>query len=68
MEIALTIVAILLIFLAMQRWFWVILFGLGTIASLFSMIASIIHFQILGAIGFLILALILYTVLMAIIE
>lgn len=34
-------------------------FGLGAIASLFAMIASIIHFQIFGAIGFLILAVIL---------
>jgi len=37
-------------------------FGLGSIASLFAMIASIIHFQILGAIGFLLLAVILESI------
>jgi len=36
-----------------------LIFGLSAIASFFAMIASIIHFQILFAIGFLILGLIL---------
>lgn len=48
--------AIILIFIKPLR---VIVFGLGSIASFFAMIASVIHFQILGAMGFLILGLIL---------
>lgn len=36
-----------------------LVFGLGAIASFFAMIASIIHFQILGAMGFMILGFIL---------
>ena len=44
----------------LQRWFWVLVFGLGGLASCFSMLASIIHFQILGAIGFFILMVILW--------
>lgn len=36
-----------------------VVFGLSAIASFFAMIASIIHFQILAAMGFLILGIIL---------
>lgn len=43
------------IFLITQRWFWLIASGLGAIASFFAMCASVIHFQILGAMGFLFL-------------
>jgi hypothetical protein len=43
------------IFLVTQRWFWLIASGLGVIASFFAMCASVIHFQILGAMGFLLL-------------
>ncbi|MCK5040834.1 MAG: hypothetical protein KAR62_01005 [Sphingomonadales bacterium] len=59
-EVILVLIAIIFIILIFQRWFWVLGFGLGTIASFFALIASIIHFQILGAIGFLILTFILY--------
>jgi hypothetical protein len=34
-------------------------FGLGALASLFATLASIIHFQIFGAVGFFVLAIIL---------
>ena len=35
-----------------QRWFWALVGGLGALASFFAMVASVIHFQILGAMGF----------------
>ena len=59
MEIILGIIAIIFIALATQRWFWILVFSLGTIASGFTVLASIIHFQILGAVGFLVLTVIL---------
>jgi len=40
------------LWLATQRWFWALLFFVGALASFFAMAASIIHFQILGAVGF----------------
>jgi hypothetical protein len=43
------------IYLVTQRWFWVITSGLCAVASFFAMCASVIHFQILGAMGFFIL-------------
>jgi hypothetical protein len=39
-------------YLVTRSWFWLIASGIGAIASFFSVIASIIHFQILGALGF----------------
>ena len=51
----LAIVIIIAIALMTQRWFWALVGGFGGVAALFSMVASIIHFQILAAIGFLIL-------------
>ncbi len=58
--LVLGIIAVVIIgLLATHRWFWIILFGLGTIASGFTVLASIIYFQILGAVGFLILTAIL---------
>jgi hypothetical protein len=35
-----------------QRWFWVLVFFVAGLASCFAMLASIIHFQILGAVSF----------------
>ena len=60
MDGLLTIIGILAILLIFQRWFWVLLFGIGGLASCFTMLASIIHFQILGAVGFFILMMILW--------
>lgn len=64
----LVILAIGLLFLAFQRWFWFCVFALGALASVFAVIASIIHFQILGAVGFCILAMILWGLTIAIAE
>ena len=38
--------------LASQRWFWILLFLVGGLASCFAMIASVIHFQIFAGVGF----------------
>jgi hypothetical protein len=52
MEIVLALVAIVAVLLVLQRWFWVLAFGIGALASAFALLASIIHFEILGALGF----------------
>jgi len=52
LPIVLGLIALVLI---TQRWFWLLVFGLSALASCFAMIASIIHFQILAAVGFFIL-------------
>jgi hypothetical protein len=44
------------------RWFWVIVFFFAGLGSLFAMIASIINFQILGALGFFVLMIICYLI------
>ena len=56
MEAILIALAVSALFLITQRWLWVLGFALGAIASLFATLAIIIHFQILGAVGFFILA------------
>lgn len=68
MEVILIITGILILLLMLQRWFWVLVFGLGGLASCFSMLASIIHFQILGAIGFFVLMMILWGIASAIAD
>ncbi len=40
------------LWLLTQSWFWALLFFVGALASFFAMVASVIHFQILGAVGF----------------
>jgi hypothetical protein len=55
MEWLLVILLLVFVFLATQRWFWILALFLAGLAALFAMIASIIHFQILWAIGFFIL-------------
>ena len=59
MEWALVVIGIIALILMSQRWFWVLAFGLGALASFFAMVASVIHFQILAAMGFFILMAIL---------
>lgn len=54
------IVVLVLIFLIFQRWFWIAVTWIGGLASLFGMLASIIHFQILAAIGLFFLMWILF--------
>lgn len=62
-----TAAAMLLIYLMFQLWFWVIAFLLAIAASVFAMIASIIHFQILWALGFMGLAIILIGIMAAVV-
>lgn len=59
METVLVIGGMLALLLIFQRWFWFLVFLIGGIASLFACIASIIHFQILAALGYLFLFLLL---------
>lgn len=53
---------LLILFLLTQRWFWMLSFFVGGLASCFSMIASVIHFQILAAVGFFFLMWLLWTI------
>jgi hypothetical protein len=49
---------VLALVLITQRWFWLLAFGIGGLAAAFSTLASIFHFQILGALGYFLLTLI----------
>ena len=51
----LIIVGAFSIYLITRRWFWLVVFFFGGLAAAFAMLASIIHFQILGALGFFVL-------------
>jgi len=60
------VVACAALMLLVQSWLWLgvsiivmIALSLGAIAAFFAMIASIIHFQILGAMGYLALTVVL---------
>jgi hypothetical protein len=68
MDVWLIIVALASLALATQRWFWLLLFGISGLAACFALLASIIHFQILGAIGFFFLMLVCWGVTGAIAE
>jgi hypothetical protein len=46
------------LWLTTQRWFWLLAFGIGAIASAFSTLASIFYFEILWALGFFFLTII----------
>ena len=50
------------ILLITQRWFWMLVFGIGGLAAAFSTLASIFHFQILWALGFFFLAVLCYVI------
>ncbi len=50
------LVALIALWLITQRWFWVVVLSFGALASFFAMAASVIHFQILAAVGFFVLA------------
>lgn len=56
------IIGVIGLYLLTRRWVWVLAFWAGGILSLFTMIASIIHFQILGAFGFFILMVICFAI------
>ncbi len=62
----LIILAVIALVLITQRWFWLLVFGFAGLASLFAMLASIIHFQILGALGFFVLMFICWGIFSAI--
>jgi len=53
--VVLASVGIAALALMTRRWFWILLFLLGAVTSFFAMVASVIQFQILGAIGFFVL-------------
>lgn len=46
------VIGIAALLLMTQKWFWVLAFGIGGLASAFSTLASIFHFQILAALGY----------------
>lgn len=59
---------VLLVVLVTQRWFWLLAFGIGGLAAAFSTLASIFHFQILGALGFFFLTIICWMITAAILD
>jgi len=56
------------IYLITRRWFWIWVFFFSGLASLFAMVASVIHFQILPALGFFVLMVVCYFIFAAIFE
>ena len=68
MDVWLIIAGLVCLALITQRWFWVLLFGISGLAACFALLASIIHFQILGALGFFFLMLICWGITGAIAE
>ena len=59
-DVWLWIMGLFLLIVICQRWFWLILFGVGGLAAFFSMIASIFSFQIIAAIGLFFLMILLW--------
>lgn len=59
---------LLALWLLTQRWFWLLTFFTGGLASCFAMLASIIHFQIFGAVGFFFLMMICWLIMAAIAD
>ena len=57
---------VLAIVLLTQRWFWLLVFGISGLAAAFSTLASIFHFQILGALGYFFLTVICWGIASAI--
>jgi len=58
--VVIVLIAVLFIWLATNRWFWLIVIGIAGLASAFATLASIVHFQILGALGFFFLTVVCY--------
>lgn len=54
------------LWLLAQSWFWIVALFLAGLASCFAMLASIIHFEIIGAIGFFLLMAIFWGIPLAI--
>jgi len=59
-DIILIVVGLVVIGVMTQRWFWLFVFGVGGLASAFACLASIVQFEILWALGFFFLAVILF--------
>lgn len=69
MESLIIIVSTVLgIWLLFQSWFWYIVCLIGGLVSLFYCLANIFHFQILAALGFLVLACIQFGIVSSIHE
>lgn len=56
------------LYLLTRRWFWALVVFFAGLAALFAMLASIFHFQILGAMGFFVLLVICGAILQDILE
>ncbi len=52
MDVWVIIAVLICLALMFQRWFWLLVFGISGLAACFALLASVIHFQILGALGF----------------
>jgi hypothetical protein len=57
MEIGFIFVALLCLALSTQRWFWLIVFGIGSIAACFAFLANIIHFKMFSSAAYIALML-----------
>ena len=69
METALVIVlCAVALYLATRRWVWILVFGISGLAAGFSTLASIFHFQILGALGFCFLSWICFVIAAVIVD
>lgn len=64
----LIIVGLIAIVLMTQKWFWLLVLGLCTLASGFTVLASIVNFQIIVAVGFTVLTVILASITGKVIE
>jgi hypothetical protein len=62
------VIGILMLMFLLRAWFWALLSGLGGLVAGFTAFDCIIHFQILGAIGFLFLAILLLGTTVVILE
>jgi len=60
--VILLVVLGLAILLMTRRWFWVLAFFVAGLASAFTVLASIIHFQIFAAVGFFFLTIICWSI------
>lgn len=47
-----------LVLLMFQRWFWIVAFGAGSVASCIALVTSVMHFQVFGALGYFMLMLV----------
>lgn len=67
MGTGLIVIGLICLVLMFQRWLWLIVFGVG-IASGFTLLASMIHFQILGVLGYFFLMFVCWKITRAIAE